>query len=83
MGVVQREMVRKWYAQLEHYSPLYQVEEGAPKTLQIQEGSFASTDKETTPSYIKETPPFEPHLKNVWFTDTSSKREGKHGGIRL
>ncbi|KAK4806128.1 hypothetical protein QYF61_005500, partial [Mycteria americana] len=77
MGVAQRETVRKWYAQLEHYSHAYQVEEGTPRILQIQDRSSVPLEKEAPPTYIREAPPYEPQLKNVWFTDASSKREGK------
>ncbi|KAK4810916.1 hypothetical protein QYF61_013324 [Mycteria americana] len=77
MGVAQRETVRKWYAQLEHYSHAYQVEEGTPRILQIQDRSSVPLEKETPPTYIREAPPYEPQLKNVWFTDASSKREGR------
>ncbi|KAK4806973.1 hypothetical protein QYF61_027340 [Mycteria americana] len=77
MGVAQRETVRKWYAQLEHYSHAYQVEEGIPRILQIQDRSSVPLEKEAPPTYIREAPPYEPQLKNVWFTDASSKREGK------
>ncbi|KAK4829695.1 hypothetical protein QYF61_006070 [Mycteria americana] len=77
MGVAQRETVRKWYAQLEHYSHAYQVEEGTPRILQIQDKSPVPLEKEAPPTYIKEAPPYEPQLKNVWFTDASSKREGR------
>ena len=45
--------------------------------LQIQDKSCVSLEKEAHPPYIKEAPPYEPQLKNVWFTDVSSKREGK------
>ncbi|KAK4806458.1 hypothetical protein QYF61_013951 [Mycteria americana] len=77
MGVAQRETVRKWYAQLEHYSHAYQVEEGTPRILQIQDRSSVPLEKEVPPTYIREAPPYEPQLKNVWFTDASSKREGR------
>lgn len=56
VGLAQSETIKKWYARLEHYSHMYRVEEGAPKTLQIQEGSSISPDKEPPPSYIKEAP---------------------------
>lgn len=76
-GVAQRETVRKWYAQLDHYCHARRVEEGALKVLQIQEPPDSQSNQDTPPSLIKPAPPFEPHLKNVWFTDASSKREGK------
>ena len=75
VGVAQRDTVRKWYAQLDHYCHTYQIEEGAPKVLKIQDPP--SDHPEPPPSYIKPAPPFETHLKNVWFTDASSRREGK------
>ncbi|KAK4819993.1 hypothetical protein QYF61_017372, partial [Mycteria americana] len=77
MGVAQREAVGKRYAQFEHYSHAYQVEEGTPRILQIQDKSSVSLEKEAPPTYIREAPPYEPQLKNVWFTDASLKREGR------
>lgn len=47
LGVAQQETVRKWYAQLEHYSRIYQIQEGAPKMLQIQENSNAPSEEPT------------------------------------
>ncbi|KAM9590605.1 uncharacterized protein ACIBXB_005796 isoform 2-T2 [Morphnus guianensis] len=76
-GVAQRETVRKWYAQLDHYCHTRQIEEGTPKMLQIQDPPSDHPDTEPPPSYIKVAPDFKPHLKNVWFTDASAKREGK------
>ncbi|KAK4817733.1 hypothetical protein QYF61_026533 [Mycteria americana] len=77
MGVVQQETVRKWYAQLQHYSHTYQVEEGTSRILQIQDKSSVPLEKEAPSTYIRKAPPYEPQLKNVWFTDASSKREGR------
>ncbi|XP_032530464.1 uncharacterized protein LOC116780089 [Chiroxiphia lanceolata] len=76
-GVAQRETVRRWYAQIDHYYHSRQITEGAPKILQIQEQSCKLPDSNPPPSCIKPAPTFEPHLKNVWFTDASARREGK------
>ena len=83
VGGAPRETARRWYAQLEHYGHTYQAEEGAPKMLQIQEKSSTPSDEETPSSYIKEAPSFESHLKNVWFTDASSRRCHRNPGINL
>ena len=45
--------------------------------LQIQDAPPDHPDQEPPPPVITPAPPFESQLKNVWFTDASSKREGK------
>lgn len=77
VGVAQSETIMKWYAQLDHYFHPCQIEEGAPKPLQIQEQPDNQLTQELPPSSIKPAPPFESHLKNVWCTSVSSKREGR------
>ncbi|KAK4829061.1 hypothetical protein QYF61_001866 [Mycteria americana] len=76
-GVAEQETLRKRYAQLDHYCHTRKIKEGAPKVRQIQESPDNQPNQEIPPSLIKLAPPFKPHLKNVWFTDASSKREGK------
>lgn len=75
-GVAQRASVRKWYAQIEHYCNIFKVTEGAPKTLAIQDDILSTTDTDL-PSVVQVAPPYSDQLQNVWFTDASSKREGK------
>ena len=85
-GIAQRETVRKWYVQINHYCRTHRIEEGTPKILPIQERANAKPGEKAPSSPIKPAPQFEPDLKNVWFTEASSKREGKvwkYGAVAL
>jgi len=76
-GVAQRASVWKWYAQIEHYCEIFSTPEGATKVLNIQDEEDLDKDTPQLSPVIQIAPPFSEQLQNVWFTDASSKREGK------
>jgi len=65
VGTAQQKAVRKWYAQLEHDSHIYQVEEGTLKTLQIEEGFINSPDQESPLTPKRSSPVWTPPEKCV------------------
>jgi len=75
--VTQRASVWKWYAQIEHYCEIFSVSEGATEVLNIQDEADLDKDVPQLAPVIQIAPPFSEQLKNVWFTDASSKRKGK------
>lgn len=77
-GIAQKSSVRKWYAQIEYYCNTFPVIEGAAKFLTIQDTESLDSGQDKPASVIKVAPPFSSELaENCWFTDASSKREGK------
>lgn len=53
--VVQGEAIRRWYEQLHHHCHMPQIDEGAPRVLQIQELPVSLLDQE--PPFLCKTYP--------------------------
>jgi len=75
--VAQRASVQKCYAQIEYYSKIFSVSERVTEVLNIQDEADLDKDAPQLSPVVQIAPPFSEQLENVWFTDTSSKREGK------